>query len=78
MGKLMIRARAKALLEFTAIIDRDGDGYREMPDAQAADIRKCSPRPQPSLINYSLNCGKKIWMRLVSRMDTLIEKWPGP
>lgn len=68
-------ARAKALLDMFGYVDRDGDGYRELPDGQPLSIQKASPptlfyRQEDELWKKNMDA---IGVRLTFRKDRLPE-----
>lgn len=67
-------AKAKALLDMYGYIDRDGDGYREMPDGQPLVLQNAST---PSARDQQLD---ELWKRSMDdvglRMTFKKAKWP--
>ena len=67
-------AAAKALLDKFGYKDRDGDGYREMPDGRALTIRMAST---PAVIDRQNN---ELWQRNMNaigiRIEFITQKWP--
>jgi ABC-type transport system substrate-binding protein len=66
--------RAKALLDTFGYVDKDGDGYRDMPDGSRLAIEIASvPDSQGKLID-------EIWRRSMERINIRVEykkaKWP--
>ena len=66
--------RAKALLEMYGYIDRDGDGWREMPDGTPLLLKK---HTQPDQLSRQLD---DLWRRdmkaLGVRIEFIPQKWP--
>ena len=66
--------RAKALLEMYGYIDRDGDGWREMPDGSPLVLKK---NTQPDQLSRQLD---DLWRRDMKALSIKIEfipqKWP--
>jgi len=67
-------ARAKALLDTFGYVDKDGDGYREMPDGSRLTLEVASvPDSQGKLID-------EIWRRSMEKIGIRVEyrkaKWP--
>ncbi|MEO6410176.1 MAG: ABC transporter substrate-binding protein, partial [Burkholderiaceae bacterium] len=68
------RARAQALLDVNGYLDRDGDGYRELPDGRPLTIEYAS---QPDDLSRQLITQWKKNMEAVGlRMVFRIAKWP--
>ena len=67
-------ARAKALLDMFGYIDRDGDGYREMPDGSRLEIKSNST---PNARDQQLD---ELWKRSMDAVGIRITfrkaKWP--
>lgn len=67
-------ARAKALLDTFGYVDKDGDGYREMPDGKRLVIEVASPPDSQSKIV------DEVWRRSMERIGVRVEfrkaKWP--
>lgn len=67
-------ARAKALLDTFGYVDKDGDGYREMPDGTRLAIEVASPPDSQSKIV------DEVWRRSMERIGVRVEfrkaKWP--
>src|SRR5438105_4956825 len=67
-------AGAKALLDKFGYKDRDGDGYRELPDGRSLVIQVAS---STSLVDRQRN---ELWQRNMNavgiRLDFLAQKWP--
>jgi ABC-type transport system substrate-binding protein len=67
-------AKAKALLDMFGYVDRDGDGYREMPDGKPLVVR-FSSTPTARDAQYD-----ELWKRSMDdigvRMDVVKGKWP--
>jgi ABC-type transport system substrate-binding protein len=66
--------RAKALLDLFGYVDRDGDGYRDMPDGSRLAIEVASaPDSQGKLVD-------EVWRRSMEKLDLRVEykkaKWP--
>lgn len=74
LGKTYDPARAKALLDTYGYIDRDGDGYREMPDGKPLIFVFASTPVQ--LDKMFLELWKKNMDAIGIRINPLIEKWP--
>jgi len=68
------RARAKALLDTFGYVDRDGDGWREMPDGSPLVLKYAT---QPDQANRQLN---ELWRGNMNAIGIRIEfrpaKWP--
>ena len=66
--------RAKALLEMYGYVDRDGDGWREMPDGSPLVLKK---NMQPDQLSRQLD---DLWRRDMKALGVKIEfipqKWP--
>jgi len=66
--------RAKALLDLFGYVDRDGDGYREMPDGSALELKSNST---PILRDQQ---GDELWKRSMDDIGVKISfrkaKWP--
>ena len=67
-------ARAKALLDTYGYLDKDGDGYREMPDGSRLTLEIASvPDSQGKLID-------EVWRRSMEKIGIRVEykkaKWP--
>lgn len=67
-------ARAKALLDLYGYVDRNGDGWRELPDGQPLTLRYSSQSDQLSRTLQELM--KKDMNRIGLRIDFDIQKWP--
>jgi len=67
-------ARAKALLDMYGYIDRDGDGWRELPDGQPLVIDRASQAGQIDREFESL--WKKDMAAIGIRTKTSINQWP--
>jgi len=67
-------AKAKALLDMFGYIDRDGDGYRELPDGKPLLLEFGSP-PTQEYMNYDL-----IWKKSMDAIGVNIkfkkQRWP--
>jgi ABC-type transport system substrate-binding protein len=67
-------AKAKALLDMFGYIDRDGDGYREMPDGSPLVLKRTSTP------NSRDNQFDELWKRGLDdigiRVEIIKEKWP--
>lgn len=67
-------AKAKALLDIYGYVDRDGDGYREMPDGSPLTIHRSST---PTAVDQQYD---ELWKRSLDdigvRMDVTKGKWP--
>lgn len=67
-------ARAKALLDMYGYLDRDGDGWRELPDGSALVLEYAT---QPDQQSRQLNeQWKKDMARIGVRIRFVIAKWP--
>ncbi len=67
-------ARAKALLDMYGYLDRDGDGWRDLPDVSALVLEYAT---QPDQQNRQLNeQWKKDMARIGVRIRFVIAKWP--
>ncbi len=67
-------ARAKALLDTFGYVDRDGDGYREMPDG--SPLIFIYPTGPSQLEKLFAELWKKNMDAIGIRMKLLVEKWP--
>ncbi|MGZ5079005.1 MAG: ABC transporter substrate-binding protein [Usitatibacter sp.] len=74
MGKTFDVARAKALLDMFGYLDRDGDGWRDMPDGTSLQFHYASEPDQLSRLYIQL--WKKAMDAINVRMTTDIAKWP--
>ncbi|MEJ6001421.1 ABC transporter substrate-binding protein [Paucibacter soli] len=67
-------ARAKALLDLYGYLDRDGDGWRELPDGQPLVIQR---RTQPDAVSRQLD---ELWQKNLMAVGIKLElqtaKWP--
>jgi ABC-type transport system substrate-binding protein len=67
-------AKAKALLDMFGYVDRNGDGYREMPDGSELTLHRYS---QPSSRDQQFD---ELWKRGLDeigiRLEIVKEKWP--
>src|SRR6476659_7898273 len=67
-------AKAKALLDMFGYVDRDGDGYREMPDGSPLTLYRTS---SPSSRDQQFD---ELWKRGLDdvgiRVEIIKEKWP--
>ncbi len=67
-------ARARALLDLYGYVDRDGDGWRELPDGRPLVLQYAT---QPDQQNRQLN---ELWQRNMNaigvRIEFKIAKWP--
>ena len=67
-------AKAKALLDTYGYVDKDGDGYRDMPDGSRLTLEIASPPDSLSKIQ------DEIWRRSMERINVRVEykkaKWP--
>jgi ABC-type transport system substrate-binding protein len=67
-------ARARALLDTYGYVDRDGDGWRELPDGSPLEL-ECSTTPDQT--NRQLDeIRKKHFDRLGNRLRFKVAKWP--
>jgi ABC-type transport system substrate-binding protein len=68
------RARAKALLDMYGYVDKDGDGWRDLPDGKPFTLMYAT---QPDQRSRQLN---ELWKKNMSaiglRMEFQIAKWP--
>jgi ABC-type transport system substrate-binding protein len=68
------RARAKALLDTYGYVDKDGDGWRDLPDGKPFTLMYAT---QPDQRSRQLN---ELWKKNMSavglRMEFVIAKWP--
>lgn len=68
------RARAKALLDAFGYVDRDGDGWRELPDGRALHLRYATQSDQ---FSRQLNERWKKHMDAIGvRMSFEVNQWP--
>ena len=67
-------ARAKALLDMYGYLDRDGDGYRELPDGKPLVLDRASQADQISREFESL--WKKDLAAIGIRSKTSVSQWP--
>jgi ABC-type transport system substrate-binding protein len=74
VGKMFDTARAKALLDMFGYVDRDGDGWRDMPDGSPLVFKYASEPDQQSRLFVQL--WKKGMDAIGMRMDVDIAKWP--
>jgi ABC-type transport system substrate-binding protein len=74
VGKTHDAAKAKALLDMYGYIDRDGDGWREMPDGSPLTYVYATG---PSQLERQFT---ELWRKNMDaigvRMEVLVEKWP--
>jgi ABC-type transport system substrate-binding protein len=74
LGKTHDAAKAKALLDMYGYIDRDGDGWREMPDGSPLTYIYATG---PSQLERQFT---ELWRKNMDtigvRMEVLVEKWP--
>jgi ABC-type transport system substrate-binding protein len=67
-------ARAKALLDTYGYVDKDGDGYRDMPDGSRLTLEIASPPDSLSQIQ------DEVWRRSMDKIGIRVEykkaKWP--
>lgn len=67
-------ARAKALLDLFGYADRDGDGYRELPDGRALSVEYAS---SPDAANRQLD---ELWKKSMDAIGVMLTikkaKWP--
>jgi peptide/nickel transport system substrate-binding protein len=74
LGRSYDPAKAKALLDMFGYVDRDGDGYREMPDGSPLVFRFASGPSQ--LERLFIELWRKDMDAIGIRMTTDIAKWP--
>ncbi len=74
LGQNYDPAKAKALLDMYGYIDRDGDGYRELPDGSPLTLIYATTPAQLDKLYTEL--WKKNMDAVGIRMRPLIEKWP--
>ncbi|MEP7069796.1 MAG: ABC transporter substrate-binding protein [Usitatibacter sp.] len=74
IGKSYDPARANALLDMFGFIDRDGDGYRDLPDGSALTFVYATTPDQTSRQYTEL--WKKNMEAIGIRMQTDVAKWP--
>ncbi len=74
LGKTYDPARAKALLDMFGYVDRDGDGWREMPDGSPLTFVYSTTPEQLSRLFTQL--WKKNMDAIGVRMEVEIAKWP--
>ena len=67
-------ARAKALLDLYGYVDRDGDGWREMPDGKPLKLEYATSPDQTS--RQLAELWKKNMDALGLRIDFQVAKWP--
>jgi len=67
-------ARAKALLDLYGYVDRDGDGWREMPDGQPLKLEYATSPDQTS--RQLAELWKKNMDALGLRIEFQVAKWP--
>jgi ABC-type transport system substrate-binding protein len=67
-------ARAKALLDMYGYVDRDGDGWRDMPDGSPLVFHY--PTDPSQLSRLFTELWKKDLAAVGIRMDVLVAKWP--
>jgi ABC-type transport system substrate-binding protein len=67
-------ARAKALLDMYGYVDRDGDGWRDLPDGKPLVFRYASAGSQ--LDRQFSALWKKNMDAIGVRMELLVERWP--
>jgi len=74
LGRSYDPAKAKALLDMFGYVDKDGDGYREMPDGGPLVFRFASGPSQ--LERLFIELWRKDMDAIGIRMTTDIAKWP--
>jgi ABC-type transport system substrate-binding protein len=74
LGVLYDPARAKALLDMYGYVDRDGDGWRDMPDGSPLVFRYATQPDQTSRLFTEL--WKKDMTAVGIRMEVEVAKWP--
>ena len=74
LGRTYDPARAKALLDMFGYIDRDGDGWRDMPDGSPLVFHY--PTQPDQLSRQFTQLWKKDLDAIGVRMDVQIAKWP--
>jgi ABC-type transport system substrate-binding protein len=74
LGKMYDPAKAKALLDMFGYVDRDGDGWREMPDGSPLVFRYASEPDQ--LSRQFTQLWKKGMDAIGVRMEVEVAKWP--
>jgi ABC-type transport system substrate-binding protein len=67
-------ARAKALLDLFGYVDRDGDGWRELPDGRPLVLRVATQPDQASRRLDELQ--RKDWAAIGIRTEFVPAKWP--
>ncbi len=74
MGKTYDPAKAKALLDMFGYVDRDGDGFRELPDGSALVFQYAT---DPSQLSRQFT---QLWQKNLEaigiRMSVDVAKWP--
>jgi len=74
LGATYDPARAKALLDMYGYVDRDGDGWRDMPDGSPLVFRYATQPDQLSRLFTEL--WKKDMTAVGIRMEVEVAKWP--
>jgi ABC-type transport system substrate-binding protein len=74
LGKTFDIARAKALLDMFGYVDRDGDGWRDLPDGGALVFRTATEPDQLSKMFTQI--WKKGLDAIGVRMEAEVAKWP--
>jgi oligopeptide transport system substrate-binding protein len=74
LGKSYDPPRAKALLDMFNYVDRDGDGWRDMPDGSPLVFRYASAPSQ--LDRLFIQSWKKAMDAIGVKMETEVAKWP--
>ncbi len=74
LGRTYDPAKAKALLDMFGYVDKDGDGWRDMPDGSPLVFRFASGPSQ--LERLFIELWKKDMDAIGIRMQTEIAKWP--
>ncbi|QJR11664.1 Heme-binding protein A [Usitatibacter rugosus] len=74
LGRSYDPAKAKALLDMFGYVDKDGDGWRDLPDGKPLIYEYASAPSQ--LERQFLELRKKSIEALGIRVETIIAKWP--
>ncbi len=67
-------ARAKALLDLYGYVDRDGDGWRDLPDGTPL-VLELARSPTRSR-GRPTSCGRRTWTAIGVRLRFQVGKWP--